>query len=288
MRRIDAGELDKVVLARDVVVTASAPIDPRHLLTRLAARYPSCWTFMVDGLVGATPEMLVRRTGDDVTSRVLAGTMRRSSDASSDASLASALLDSAKDHAEHEYAVSSVAAALAAHCTDLDVPETPRLLRLANVQHLATDVHVRADDFWLPAGQRFEYGREDEESWLNGWLDEGSLRREVLDSFPDTGRALPALRDPRTDRSARVAVLSLPADGVVVVSGSVLLGRGLPFDVRVHLRLTPAALVRRTPDDQAWTLPALGRYVNERKPLDEADLVVRYDDPRHPALVERD
>jgi len=140
VRRIDAGELDKVVLARDVVVTTSAPIDTRHLLTRLAARYPSCWTFMVDGLLGATPEMLVRRTGDAVTSRVLAGTMRRSSDASSDASLAEALLGSAKDHAEHEYAVQSVAAALAAHCTDLDVPETPRLLRLANVQHLATDV----------------------------------------------------------------------------------------------------------------------------------------------------
>jgi menaquinone-specific isochorismate synthase len=140
VRRIDAGELDKVVLARDVVVTAGAPIDTRHLLTRLAARYPSCWTFSVDGLVGATPEMLVRRNGDAVTSRVLAGTMRRSSDASSDASLASALLDSAKDHAEHEYAVRSVAMALAAHCTDLDVPETPRLLRLANVQHLATDV----------------------------------------------------------------------------------------------------------------------------------------------------
>lgn len=138
--RIDAGELDKVVLARDVVVTTSTPVDPRFLLARLAASYPSCWTFSVDGLLGATPEMLVRRLADTVTSRVLAGTMRRSSDATSDASLASALLDSAKDHAEHEYAVSSVAAALAAHCTDLDVPETPRLLRLANVQHLATDV----------------------------------------------------------------------------------------------------------------------------------------------------
>lgn len=138
--RIDAGELDKVVLARDVVVTTSGPVDPRFLLTRLAAAYPSCWTFSVDGLLGATPEMLVRRLADTVTSRVLAGTMRRSSDATSDASLASALLDSAKDHAEHEYAVQSVAAALAAHCTDLDVPETPRLLRLANVQHLATDV----------------------------------------------------------------------------------------------------------------------------------------------------
>ena len=140
VRRIDEGELDKVVLARDVVVTTDAPVDTRYLLTHLAAQYPSCWTFSVDGLLGATPEMLVRRIGDTVTSRVLAGTMRRSSDASSDASLASALLDSAKDHAEHEYAVQSVALSLAAHCTDLDVPATPRLLRLANVQHLATDV----------------------------------------------------------------------------------------------------------------------------------------------------
>ena len=140
VRRIDAGGLDKVVLARDVVVTADAPVDPRYVLSQLASRYPSCWTFCVDGLLGSTPEMLVRRLGDAVTSRVLAGTMRRSSDASSDASLASALLDSAKDHVEHEYAVQSVALALAAHCTDLDVPSTPRLLRLANVQHLATDV----------------------------------------------------------------------------------------------------------------------------------------------------
>ena len=112
VRRIDDGELDKVVLARDVVVTADAPIDSRHLLARLAARYPSCWTFSVDGLLGSTPEMLVRRIGDTVTSRVLAGTMRRSSNADNDASLASALLDSAKDHAEHEYAVQSVALAL--------------------------------------------------------------------------------------------------------------------------------------------------------------------------------
>ncbi len=140
VHRIDDGQLDKVVLARDVVVTADAPIDTRYLLTHLAARYPSCWTFSVDGLLGATPEMLVRRIGDTVTSRVLAGTMRRSSDAGNDASLAEALLGSAKDHAEHAYAVQSVALALAAHCTDLDVPATPRLLRLANVQHLATDV----------------------------------------------------------------------------------------------------------------------------------------------------
>jgi hypothetical protein len=148
-------------------------------------------------------------------------------------------------------------------------------------------VHVRADAFWRPAGQRFEWGRHDEDAWLHGWLDEGALHREVLDDFPSTGRVLPALRDPVTDRSARAAYVDLPEDGLVVVSGCVLLGRGLPFDVTVHLRLTPAALARRTPDADAWTLPALGRYVAERDPEALADLVVRCDDARHPALVLR-
>jgi hypothetical protein len=146
-------------------------------------------------------------------------------------------------------------------------------------------VHVRADHFWRPAGQRLEYGREDEDSWLDSWLDDDALRREVLDPFPATGRALPGLRDPRTDRSLRPDVVELPADGAVVVSGSVLLGRGLPFDVVVHVRLSPAALARRTPAFEAWTLPALARYAEERDPEGAADLVVRADDPRHPALV---
>ena len=146
-------------------------------------------------------------------------------------------------------------------------------------------VHVRADRFWRPASLRLEYGREDEDSWLDGWLDEDALRREVLHDFPRTGRVLPELRDPVTDRSLRAAVVELPEDGVVVVSGSVLLGRWLPFDVAVHLRLSPAALARRTPDDESWTLPALERYAAERGPEVLADLVVRCDDPRHPALV---
>lgn len=140
-RRIDAGELDKVVLARDIVAHLDEPLDVRHVLTRLSSSYPECWTFCVDGMVGATPELLVRRSGESVTSRVLAGTVRRSWKApGSDAELATSLLESAKDHEEHAYAVASVAAALAAHCTDLSVPPSPRLLALANVQHLATDV----------------------------------------------------------------------------------------------------------------------------------------------------
>lgn len=147
VERIGRGELDKVVLARDIVGTSVNPIDPRCLMTRLADRYPECWTFLVDGLVGATPELLVRRRGDVVTSRVLAGTIRRGASKADDQDLGEELLASDKDQEEHEYAVSSVAQALSAHCTDLDVPDAPRLLRLANVQHLATDVTGRiADD----------------------------------------------------------------------------------------------------------------------------------------------
>jgi menaquinone-specific isochorismate synthase len=144
--RINRGELDKVVLARDIVGVAPEPIDVRYVLRRLAQDYPSCWTFSVDGLVGATPELLVRRTGDDVTSRVLAGTVKRRGEAAVDEGLARALLGSDKDLEEHKYAVHSVARALATHCTDLHVPSRPHILRLANVQHLATDVTGRLAD----------------------------------------------------------------------------------------------------------------------------------------------
>lgn len=145
--RIDRRELDKVVLARDLFATVEGPLDSRAMLSSLANSYPSCWTFSVGGLIGATPELLVRRTGDLVTSRVLAGTVRRQGNAAADASMAEALLASPKDLAEHEYAVRSVARALAAHCTDLDVPDGPHVLQLPNVQHLSTDVTGRlADD----------------------------------------------------------------------------------------------------------------------------------------------
>lgn len=146
LARIDSGELDKVVLARDVIAHVAGSLDVRYLLQRLAARYPSCWTFHVAGLVGATPELLVRRTGDLVTSRVLAGTVRTIGDADADEGMAQALLGSDKDLEEHEYAVRSVARALATHCTDLEVPDHPRVLELANVQHLATDVTGRLAD----------------------------------------------------------------------------------------------------------------------------------------------
>jgi hypothetical protein len=146
-------------------------------------------------------------------------------------------------------------------------------------------LHVRSDAFWRAASLRLEKGRHDSDAWLESWLDVAALRREVLDDFPATGRVLPALRDPVTDRSLRLAPVDLPSDGVVVVSGAALLGRGLPFDIVVHLRLSPAALERRTPAAERWILPALARYAAESDPEGLADLVVRTDDPRHPALV---
>ena len=140
VRRIGAGELEKVVLARDLVATASAPVDVRWPLRRLVEDYPMCWTFQVDGLFGATPEMLVRRERGLVTSRVLAGTIRRTGDDIRDLALAATLARSSKDLEEHEYAVRSVADALEPHCSSMNVPEAPFVLHLPNVMHLATDV----------------------------------------------------------------------------------------------------------------------------------------------------
>jgi hypothetical protein len=148
-------------------------------------------------------------------------------------------------------------------------------------------LHLRADLFWQPAGLRYESGREDVDAWLDRWLDTGALRREALDGFPRTGRVLPGLRDPRTDRSLRAAPLTLADQAVLVVSGRTLLGRGLPFDASVHLWLSAGALARRTPASDRWTLPALERYEREIDLAAEADLVVRVDDPHHPALVRR-
>ncbi len=137
--RIGAGELAKVVLARDLLVSSDAPLDPRRMLRRLADRFPDCWTFAVDGLLGATPELLLRRSGRQLSARVLAGTAPRGAGAA-DERLAAALMDSTKDRAEHALAVDSLVRALEPYCATLDAPEEPELLTLANVRHLATDV----------------------------------------------------------------------------------------------------------------------------------------------------
>ncbi|MEA5053522.1 MAG: isochorismate synthase [Propionicimonas sp.] len=138
--RIERNELSKVVLARGVDIATAAPIDPRWLVGALADRYPNCWTYCVDGLVGASPEMLVRLEDGLAMSRVLAGTIRRTGAEELDLKLAHALARSSKNLIEHELAVDSVAAALAPFCSGMNVPDAPYVLELPNVLHLASDV----------------------------------------------------------------------------------------------------------------------------------------------------
>ncbi|HZC39907.1 MAG TPA: isochorismate synthase [Streptosporangiaceae bacterium] len=141
--RIRAGALRKVVLARDLFATAADPFDVRVLLGRLAGRYPDCYTFSCAGLVGATPELLIRREEQNVSSLVLAGTVPRGSTLAEDRAYGDGLLASAKDAEEHAYVVDSVRDVLARHCDRLEVAAAPSLLRLANLQHLATAVTGR-------------------------------------------------------------------------------------------------------------------------------------------------
>lgn len=145
LMRESGGELRKVVLAHDLVANTSEPLDERFLLHNLAARYANCWTFAVDGLVGATPELLLERRGYEVRSRVLAGTAWPHPGRTDD-EIAAELLDSAKNRSEHAYAAESLAEKLRPFCSELSVPTSPSVLRLRNVLHLATDVEGKLAD----------------------------------------------------------------------------------------------------------------------------------------------
>ena len=132
--------LDKVVLAREIIADIDSPIDPRTVLRKLAKDYPGTWVYSNNGLIGATPELLIRLNNSMVVSRVLAGTISKTGDDSKDLALAASLARSSKDLEEHEYAVRSVADALAPFCSSTNVPDAPFVLHLSNVMHLATDV----------------------------------------------------------------------------------------------------------------------------------------------------
>lgn len=133
-------EFGKVVVARAITGHVVTPGDERAPLEKLAADYPDCHIFAVDGLWGASPETLVRVRDRRVHTRVLAGSAARGFDPSTDAAAAAALADSAKDRDEHEYAVQSVLTALAPHCRSVVGTSTPFTLRLSNVWHLASDI----------------------------------------------------------------------------------------------------------------------------------------------------
>jgi hypothetical protein len=148
---------------------------------------------------------------------------------------------------------------------------------------------VRAGDFYRDASLRFEHGKTDVESFYTGWLDGAALQREVLRPLgqPGGGQYLPTLRDPATNRATRSRPAPLPANGVLLVCGELLLGAGLSFDLAVHFAVSRAARKRLVPDDRRWTLPAFDRYDIDVDPAGLADVVIRYDDPQHPAVSVR-
>ena len=150
-------------------------------------------------------------------------------------------------------------------------------------------VRASAVDFLRPASVRLEHGHADPDELLDGWLDEPGLTRELLDP---AGRAsgattvLARLWDAETDRAYREPRIPLAPDSVLLLDGALLLGRGLPAELTVYLRLTEAALARTLPTELQWTLPAYGRYDTERDPSAKADVLVLADDPLHLAVVD--
>ncbi|GIJ44458.1 uridine kinase [Virgisporangium aliadipatigenens] len=145
---------------------------------------------------------------------------------------------------------------------------------------------VEAADFVRPASIRYELGRTNPDAFYDTWFDLSALRREVLDPAGPggTGKILETFWDPVRDRATRAPYTELPERAVVLLSGPLLLGAGLPLEYTVHLVLTPPALERRTPPEERWTLPAYARYAEEVDPTLFADAVIRYDHPTRPAL----
>jgi menaquinone-specific isochorismate synthase len=151
---VRSGRLDKVVLAREVVIEANRPFRQGDLLERLRSLHPSCTTFFVDGFLGATPELLIRRQGEHLSSHPLAGTAPRSGDPEMDRRIEQELLGSEKERTEHRAVVDAIAGALTPVAATLEVPTVPEIVELRNVSHLGTKIVgtlARAPDGGLPS-----------------------------------------------------------------------------------------------------------------------------------------
>lgn len=143
-RQIDAGEMSKVVLAREVVVEAAAAHDPAALFGAMREQFPACFCFCCGtpeaAFIGASPELLVRRSGASVSTVALAGSTRRSSDPAVDDHLAEQLLRSDKDRREQRIVAERIVRALRPHAVWVEAAPEPEIVKVANIQHLATPV----------------------------------------------------------------------------------------------------------------------------------------------------
>jgi menaquinone-specific isochorismate synthase len=140
---VRTGHITKAVIARDVIVEAAEPIDVHAVLLRLRAAFGSSYRYSVDGLIGASPELLVAVHGEIVRSHPLAGTAPRTGDPTTDARLAAELIASMKNQVEHRVVIDVVHDALLPWCSYLDWEPEPSIVAVANVQHLGTLVEGR-------------------------------------------------------------------------------------------------------------------------------------------------
>ena len=140
LAEISAKNIEKVVLARDLVLPITGTPDLGPALTRLHKRYPECWTYKIGRVFGATPEILLRAKNGEVSARVLAGTAARGTDPDVDVAIADGLSHSLKNVHEHDFAVQSLVRELSPFCSSVDYQKEPFSLVLPDLWHLATDV----------------------------------------------------------------------------------------------------------------------------------------------------
>jgi isochorismate synthase len=142
--RIEAGEMSKVVLAREVVVRTAAAHDPAALFGSMREQFPSCFCFCCGtpeaAFIGASPELLVRRAGASASTVALAGSTRRSSDPAVDDHLGEQLLRSDKNRREQRIVAERIVRALRPHAVWVEAAAEPEIVKVANIQHLATPV----------------------------------------------------------------------------------------------------------------------------------------------------
>lgn len=155
LAKLTAGELKKIVLARALDVTMGAPVDVGRVLRNLIRRDPEAYGYAVDlpsatatarTLLGASPELLVSRSGRRITTNPLAGSAPRHPDPAVDRERARALLTSEKDLREHALVIESIVEALRPYCRELFVPDGPSLLSTASMWHLSTRIAGVLDD----------------------------------------------------------------------------------------------------------------------------------------------
>jgi menaquinone-specific isochorismate synthase len=137
---IDSGVIEKVVLARDLSVSVSKDFNINPALRKLERKFDSCYIYSVDGMFGASPELLVKVSYSEFSARVLAGTAGRGTDPGVDQAIGSALNESPKNRAEHKFAIDSLVESLSEFTKEITVDSEPFSIALPNLWHLASDV----------------------------------------------------------------------------------------------------------------------------------------------------